>query len=154
MLPAEYPRHRPVPSTLCPCRAWWGRFWRPFFRRGEAAIHETLIPADLPAIVELVEERPPQRQQHATLLPLSEPAPAGGGAAVPRRQLAPRRPRPQHPQDALEAAAGVGAGPAALGSALFARQMRPNPLPLRVGERSPSHALTLLAPPPQSEVLK
>src|SRR4030095_4569502 len=96
MLPAEYPRHRPVPSTLCPCHAWWGRFWRPFFRRGEAAIHETLIPADLPAIVELVEERPPQRQQHATLLPLSAPAPpstaptgcprsSGGGRRVAGR---------------------------------------------------------------------
>src|SRR5229473_3927043 len=154
MLPAEYPRHRPVPSTLCPCRAWWGRFWRPLFRRGEAAIHEALIPPDLPAIVELVEERPPERQQHATLLPLSEPAPAGGGAAVPGRQLAPRGPRPEHPQDAFETPAGVGARPATLGSMLLTRQMRSNPLPLRVGERSPCHAPTLRAPPPQSQVLK
>src|SRR6266567_3323855 len=119
MLPAEYPRHRRIPSTLCPCRAWSGRFWRPFFRRGEAAIHEALIPADLPAIVELGEERSPQR-----------------------------------PQDALETPPGVSARPAALGSTLLTRQMRPNPLPLCVGERSPCHALTLRAPPPQSQVLK
>src|SRR4029450_10739493 len=97
MLPAEYPRHRPVPSTLCPCRAWFCRFWRPFFRGGEAAIHVALIPTELLSVVELVEEGPPEGQQHPTLLPLSEAAPAGGGAAVPRRQLAPRdlyRPAP------------------------------------------------------------
>jgi len=44
--PAEYPRHRPVPSTSCPYRAWWGRFWRPFFRWGEAAVDEALVPAE------------------------------------------------------------------------------------------------------------
>src|SRR5574342_30194 len=154
MLPAEYPRHRPVPSTLCPCRAWWDRFWRPLFRRGEAAIDETLVPANLLAIAELLEEGPPERQQHATLFPLPEPTPAGSRAAVPRRQLAPRGPRPEHPEDALETPPGVGAWPASPGSTLLARQMRPNPLPLRVGERSPGHALTLPALPPHSEVLK
>src|SRR5712692_879125 len=154
MLPAEYPRHRPVPSTLCPCRAWWGRFWRPLFRRGEAAIHKALIPADLVAVVELGEEGPPQRQQHPGLFPLAQPAPAGRGAAVSRRQFAPRGARPEDPQDALETPPRVGARPASLGSALLTRQMRSNPLPLRVGERSPGHALTLPAPPPQSQVLK
>src|SRR5258705_8264138 len=150
MLPAEDPRHRPVPSTLSLCRDWLGRFWRPLFRRGEAAIHEALIPPALLAIVELGEERPPQRQQHATLRPLPAPAPAGGGAALPGRQLAPRGARPKDPPDALKTPPGVSARPASLGSTLLTRQMRPNPLPLRVGERSPCHTLTLRASAPQS----
>src|SRR5262249_60990955 len=98
MLPAEYRRHRPVPSTSSPCRAWWGRFWRPFFRRGEATVDEALVPADLLPIVELVEERAPQGQEDATLFPLSEPAPTGGGTAVSWRGVAPRGARPKHPE--------------------------------------------------------
>src|SRR6267143_4239070 len=81
MLPAEYPRHRPVPSTSFPCRGWWGRFWRPFFRRGEAAVDEALVPAEFLPVVELVEEGAPEakstpvsshcrrRRQHLVGLP-------------------------------------------------------------------------------------
>jgi hypothetical protein len=58
--PAEYPRrHRPVPSTLFPCRAWRGRFWRPLFRGSAAAIHEARITTDLLPVVELVEKDAP-----------------------------------------------------------------------------------------------
>jgi len=82
--PAEYPRHRPVPSTWCSCRAWWVRFWRPRFCRSNAAIHEALISADLLAVVELREKGPPRRQEHPGLFPLAQSAPAGRGAAISR----------------------------------------------------------------------
>src|SRR5215813_4286062 len=108
MLPAEYPRHRPVPSTSSPCRAWFCRFWRPFFRRSEAAVDEALVPANLLPIVALVEKRSPERQEDSALLPLPQAAPAGRRAPVSRRQLAPRRARPEHPQDALKTSAGIG----------------------------------------------
>src|SRR5262249_56111967 len=111
MLPTECPRHRPVPSTLCPCRAWFCRFWRPFFRRSEAAIHEALIPADLLSVVELVEKGSPERQKHPRLFPLPEAAPAGGGAAVPRRQLAPRGAGPEAPHAALQTSPRAGPPP-------------------------------------------
>src|ERR1044071_4086490 len=115
MLPAEYPRHRPVRSTLFPCHVWWARFWRPLFRGRKAAIHEALVPADLLAVVELVEKGAPERQQDPALLPLAEPAPAGRRAPVSGWQFTPRRARPQHPEDALEAAARGRPRPAAAG---------------------------------------
>jgi len=114
MLPAEYPRHRPVPSTLCHSCVWSCRFWRPLFRGRETSIHEA-VPAEFPAIIEVVEEGAPERQEHPALFPLPEPAPARGQATVPRRQLAPRRPRSEDPEDALETPAGIGAWPASPG---------------------------------------
>src|SRR5262245_37860254 len=154
MLPAEYPRHRPEPSTLFPCHAWFCRLGRPLFGRGEAAVAEALIPANLLAIGELVEPGAPEGQEHAALLPLPQPAPARRRTPVPRRQFAPRRPRPEDPENALKTPARVGPGPASSRGALLTRQLRSNPLPLRVGESSPGHTSTLSSPPYQSQVLK
>src|SRR5215470_3991495 len=111
MLPAEYLHHRPVPSTSFPCRAWLCRLWRPFFGGREATVDEALVPANLLAIVELVEKGAPERHEHAALLPLPQAAPAGRRAPVSPRQFAPRRARPEDPEDALETATRVGPGP-------------------------------------------
>src|SRR6266536_3145152 len=97
MLPAEYPRHRPEPSTLYPCRASSCRLWVPLFRGDEAAIGKALIPAQLLAVVELSQEGPPELEQHAGLFPVLEAPPAGAGAAISPWQLTPLGPRPEDP---------------------------------------------------------
>src|SRR5262245_44565557 len=118
MLPAEYPRHRPVPSTSSPCRACWGGFWRPFFRLGEAAVDEVVVRADL---MPVVEDRGTHGQKDATLLPLSGAAPAGGGTAVSWREFAPGRARPEHSEAARETPAPSGARPTCSRVALLTR---------------------------------
>src|SRR5262245_58228831 len=154
MLPAEYPRHRPVPSTWFPCRAWFCRLWRPLFGGREAAGDEALVPANFLAVVELVEKGTPQRQEHAGVFPLPQPAPARRRTPVPHRQFAPGSACPQDPEDAFETASWVSTRPASSRVALLTGQLRSDPLPLRVGEGSPCHAATLSSPPPHSQVLK
>src|SRR5918998_2879153 len=104
MLPAEYPCHRPPPSTLCPYPAWSCRLWVPPFGRHEAAIGKTLIPAEFLPVVELGQERPPQFEQDARLFPGFEPPPAGAGTAIPSRQLTPLGASPEDPKNAFKAA--------------------------------------------------
>src|SRR5215470_19455766 len=154
MLPTEYPRHRPIPSTWCPCRAWFCRLWRPLFGGCKTAIDEALVPANLLAVVELIEQGAPQRQEHAAVFPLPQPAPARRRAPVPRRQFAPGSACPQDPKDAFETAPRVCPRTASSPMALLTGQLRSNPLPLPVGEGSPCHAPTLSSPPAHSQVLK
>src|ERR671932_2389279 len=104
MLPAEYPRHRPAPSTLCPCPVWSCRLWAPLFRRDEATIDKAFIPAQLLLVIQLGQEGSPEFEQKARLLPGFEPAPAGAGTPISPREFAPLGSCPEDPEDALKAA--------------------------------------------------
>ena len=144
MLPAEYPRHLPEPSTSFPCRAWSCRRRGPFFGRGEGAVHEAFVPADLLAVIQLGQEGAPEFQQDTVLLPLPEPPPAGGGASVPPGKLAPGGSGPKNPEDPLEAPAVIQPGAAAFGVGLPGREMGPDQPPLPIGDTSPRHGGTPL----------
>src|SRR5919201_4275815 len=104
MLPAEYPRHRPQPSTLCPCRVSSCRPWVPLFRGHETAIGTGFIPANLLLVVELGQEGPPEFEQPPRLFPLPEPPPTGARAPISPGQLAPLGAGPENPEEALKAA--------------------------------------------------
>ena len=78
-LPAEDPDRRPVPSTSCPCPAWFYRRQSPFFRRSEAAVQEGLVPFQQTLVVQRPQQRAPRLQPDAFLLPLLQPPPAGRG---------------------------------------------------------------------------
>src|ERR671923_1131895 len=101
MLPTEYPCHRPEPSTLYPCPAWFSRPWFPFFGGDEGAIGNARIPAQLLLVIELGPERSPKLQEHPGFFPLLQPSPTRTGAAIPPGQLTPLGTRPENPQDAL-----------------------------------------------------
>src|SRR3989338_4684051 len=139
MLPTEYPRHRPEPSTLCPCPVWSCRHRAPLFCGGEAPVDKALIPADLVLVLELGEEGAPEFQQDTADFPVPESTPAGRWAAVFPGQLTPRRSCPEDPEDALQTAAIVDGRTSALGPRLPRRQMDANLIPLRLAEMAPGH---------------
>src|SRR5574337_1048354 len=154
MLPAEYPRHRPEPSTSCPCPAWFCPLWRPFFRGRKAAIRKALIPPELLPVIELGQEGAPEIEEHALFLPRLEPTPAGRGTAVPLRQLAPRGPGPEDPQNPFETPPIVHTRPSSSRLRFDWRELQANLVPLSVRHVSPCHAPTLSMASPHSQVLK
>ena len=101
-LPAEDLYRRPVPSTSCPCHAWFCRLRRPLFRRSEAAVQEGLVPLQQTSLVQCAQQRSPGIQPDALLLPLLQSPPAGRRRGKLVGQKPPRRPGLQNPQNALE----------------------------------------------------
>src|SRR5919108_2008508 len=93
------PRHRPEPSTSCPCPAWRGRLWAPFFRGDKATIDKAFVPAQLLLVIQLGQEGSPELEQDAGLLPLLASPPACARTAIPAGQLAPLGPRPDGPKE-------------------------------------------------------
>jgi hypothetical protein len=102
MLPAEYPRHRPVPSTSFPSRVWFYPQRVPFFCRGKTAIGKAFIPTNLFLILQLGEKRPPDLKERPILFPLLEPPPARAWAAVFFRQFTPGCSRPENPENSFK----------------------------------------------------
>lgn len=99
------------------------------------------------------------RARHrASSTPLSshcfEPAPTRRRAAVQPGQLAPRRPGPEDPQNALETPPIVRQGPPSLAAGLDWREHGAHLIPLRVREPSPCHALSLAGSPSPSQALE
>src|SRR5450759_801558 len=101
-LPAEDLDRRPVPSTSCPCPAWFYRPRGPLFRRGEAAVQEGLVPFQQALFIESPQQGTPCLQPDAFLFPLLQPPPAGRG----RRKLVGQEPPGgtglQNPQNAFQ----------------------------------------------------
>jgi hypothetical protein len=141
LLPAEYPRHRPEPSTSSPCRVSSCRPWPPFFGGDKAAISKAFIPAELLRVIELGQEGPPELQQYPRLFPLLKPSPTGAGTAIWPRQLAPLRPGPEDPENALQATSILNTRASAPRGSLGWRQMDADRFPLLLAESSPRHGL-------------
>jgi hypothetical protein len=80
---------------------------RPFFRRGEGRVDEGFTQIDFPAVAEVFGEALEQAIQAARALPELKPTVAGLVGGIPRRQVVPRRARPQHPQYAVQHGARI-----------------------------------------------
>ena len=102
MLPAEYPRHRPVPSTLFPSRVWFYPHRVPFFCRGKTPIGKAFVPSKFVLILKLSEKRPPEFKERSILFPLLKSSPAGAWATVFFRQFAPGCSSPKNPEDSFK----------------------------------------------------
>ena len=85
----------------------------PFFRRGEGRIDEGFTEIDLPAIPQVFGEALQEPIEAARALPQLETAMAGLVRRIARRQIVPRRARPQHPQHAIHHRARIGPRPPA-----------------------------------------
>src|SRR5208282_1111567 len=101
-LPAEDLHRRPVPSTSCPCPAWFSRRQSPLFRGGEAAVEKSLVPLQQSLLVQPSQQGAPRIQPHAFVFPLLETPPASGGRRKLVGQKSPCRPGLENPQDTLE----------------------------------------------------
>ena len=82
--------------------------------------------------IQLVEEGAPHLEPHVFFLPRLEASPAGRGAGVLAREIAPAGPGLEHPENAFEHAAVVGPRPPA--TLMFWEQRR-DALPLLLGEK-------------------
>src|ERR687892_1953259 len=141
MLPTEYPRHRPKPSTLYPCRVSSSRLLAPLFRGDEAATGKALVPAYLLLVVQESQEGPPELEQHPGLLPLLEPAPTGARTPISPRAFTPLGPGPEYPEDAFKAAPVIHPRASTPGGRLGCGKMDANRFPLLLGQFSPCHGL-------------
>jgi hypothetical protein len=137
LLPAEYPRHRPQPSTLGPSPAWFSRPSPPFVGGNKAAIGKACIPPQLLLVVELGQEGAPALEQRAGLFPVCEPAPTGTGAAIPPGEFTPWGAGPQDPADAFKTAPILDTRPSPAGGRLGERQLAVDGRPLLVAKSSP-----------------
>jgi hypothetical protein len=140
MLPAEYPRHRPVPSTLFPSRVWSYPPRVPFFCRGETAIGKAFIPTNLFLILQLSEKRPPDLKERSILFPLLEPSPARAWAAVFFRQFTPRRSRPESQKNSFKTFSCFHPRSPSFRVRSWRWKMNLNLSPLSICEMSPTHA--------------
>jgi hypothetical protein len=128
----------PLPRLVFPTSA-------PFFCGDEHAVNEAFIPPHLLPVIELVEEGPPHVEQGFTLGPLLQAAVDGAPRTVPLGQFAPRRTRPQNPEDALEALAVVRRGATAFLASRALGQLLADERPLLICYCSPSHRLGKLS---------
>jgi len=117
-LPKEDPCRRPPPSTASPCPAWFSRLHRPFFGRSKTPVQERFTPLPLLALVQIAQQRSPDVQPDALLLPIPQPPPARRGMRVLPRQILPAGPAPQNPQNAFQRPAVGGTRSGARGRPL------------------------------------
>lgn len=141
LLPAESPRHRPAPATVCPCRAWSCRRWVPCFRRHEAAIGTACTPTNLCLVIRLGQEAPPAFAQHPRLCPLLEPPPTPTGAALSSGDLAPLSAGPEPSEAALKAASARAAGASTPLGHFWRREIDADGRPWLWRKSSPCHVL-------------
>lgn len=85
---------------------------RPFFRRREGRVDESLTEINLAAVAEVFGQALQQPIEPATALPLLKAAMTGLIGRVPRRQIAPGRARAQHPEHAVQHRPRIGPRPA------------------------------------------
>ena len=136
----EDPPCRPIPLSFVPLPLRVRPMPAPlFFRWGEGRVQGGLAPVELPAPVQVAQERAPDREPHVLPPPRGEPAPTRPRAVVSRRHLAPPGAGSHHPEDALEAAPVVRPGPPALRISPRPWQRRRGPRPLRVRHQRRHH---------------
>src|SRR5262249_12644752 len=85
--PAEDLYRRPVPSTSCPCPAWFSRRQSPLFRGSEATVEKGLVPPQPPLLVQ-----PLSNVRHA--FNHTPSSPMASAAASTSRAKEPRRVKP------------------------------------------------------------
>ena len=93
---------RPLPSTSCPCPAWFYRRRRPFVRRRETAVEKGLVPSQQALGIQPSQQGTPRLQPDPFFLPALQPAPAGRRRRKLVREKMPRRAGLQNPQNALK----------------------------------------------------
>src|SRR5579863_3405017 len=127
-LSSRTPIGRPLPSTstihFVPLPRLVCRLRSPFFRRGEAAVKEGLVPLEQTSLIQRSQQRAPCMQPDALLLPLLQSPPARGGRRKLVGQKSPRRPSLQNPEDTFQA-----------GSIRRRRSPSLIPPPLRLGKQ-------------------
>jgi hypothetical protein len=105
------------------------RAQRPFFRRSEGRIDESLAEIDFPAITKILGEALQQPIESSAPLPLLKPAMARLIGRIAPWQIRPRRARAQHPQHPVQDGARIGPRPAAT--------IRPHAWPKRRRQHGP-----------------
>src|SRR6266567_4368168 len=133
--PKEFRGRRPPPSTSSPCPAWFFRLPRPLFGRGETAVQKRLAPFQLLAFVQLAQERSPDVQPDALLVPVPQSSPAGRRVRIFLRHILPTSPAPQNPENPFQHPTVLDPRATALAVlARFGKQGR-DFLPLRFGQQ-------------------
>ncbi len=146
--PEEHPCHRPPPSTLYPCHAWFCRLQRPLFGRGETAVDKRLAPVQQALVIQFTQKRPPDRQPHILLFPVVQSTPTRRRGRILRRQILPPRPTTRDPQNAFQYPAAIRPGTASPLALAQLGQQRHDlfPLPVRQHRAASWHSKFLLPP--------
>src|ERR1700680_1947388 len=144
-LPEEHPRRRPPPSTSSPCPAWFFRLLRPLFRRSKTAVQERLAPLQLLALVQLAQERTPDRQPNALLVPVPQSSPARGRMWILFRQVLPASAAAENPQNPFQHPTVLDPRTATLAVPGWFGEQGRDFLPLRFGQQrtGPRHRPSL-----------
>ena len=131
------PRERPRASPPPPDGAGPAGAGGVLVGADDRGVHEMQVPVDLAPRVRLGLQRGQGPVPHPRLAPAVEPARDGADRPVSFGQVAPRRARAQHPQDAVHDPAVVVVRPP--GARPLRREQRRQPLPLPIGQVEASH---------------
>src|SRR5947207_4460836 len=134
-LPKEDPGRRPPPSTSSPCPAWFFRHRSPFFRRSKTAVQKRFAPLQLLALVQLAQERAPDVQPHALLVPVPQSPPASRRVRIFLWQVLPASAAAQNPQNPFEDTTVVDPRAATLALLGWPGEQGRDLLPLRFGQQ-------------------